>query len=230
MDRMWPPVDPQALLGSQRFLPISRLWNVCPTHHFHTWSCFKDSALRGLGIAKTIWAKYVMNPVKASAYNGCGRCGDLLIWRAPKPSLPTYPSGEVRLFLWSLLGLIVWAPVCEPTENIILLKLNHYCKFFFLLLHFSVLTQQLLSSDYIFFLSIVFCILSLGIWHQGLPWWLSSNDLPANAGDACLISGSGMSPGGGNDNPLQYSCLENPTDRGAWWATVHGVAKESDRI
>ena len=40
--------------------------------------------------------------------------------------------------------------------------------------------------------------------------------------------GSGRSPGEGNDNPLQYSCLENPMDRGAWWATVHGVAKESD--
>ena len=40
-----------------------------------------------------------------------------------------------------------------------------------------------------------------------------------------LISGLGRSPGGGHGNPLQYSCLENPMDRGAWWATVHGVAK-----
>ena len=51
---------------------------------------------------------------------------------------------------------------------------------------------------------------------------------PANAGnarDAGLICGLGRSPGGGNVNPLQYSCLENPTDRGAWWATVHGVAE-----
>ena len=46
-----------------------------------------------------------------------------------------------------------------------------------------------------------------------------------NSGDMGLISGSGRSPGEGNGNPLQYSCLENPTDRGAWWATVHGVAK-----
>ena len=43
--------------------------------------------------------------------------------------------------------------------------------------------------------------------------------------DAGLIPGSGRSPGGGNGNPLQYSCLENPMDRGAWWATVHGVTK-----
>ena len=53
-------------------------------------------------------------------------------------------------------------------------------------------------------------------------------NLPANTGgirDAVSISGSGRSPGEGNGNPLQYSCLENPMDRGAWWATVHGVAK-----
>ena len=48
---------------------------------------------------------------------------------------------------------------------------------------------------------------------------------PANAGDACSIPGSGASPGVGSGNPLQHSCLENSTDRGAWWATVHGVAK-----
>ena len=53
-------------------------------------------------------------------------------------------------------------------------------------------------------------------------------NLPANAGDMGLISASGRSPGEGNGNPLQYSCLENPMDREAWWATVHGVAKESD--
>ena len=51
---------------------------------------------------------------------------------------------------------------------------------------------------------------------------------PADAGDtrdAGLIPGSGRSPGGGNGNPLQYSCLETPMDRGAWWAIVHGVTK-----
>ena len=48
---------------------------------------------------------------------------------------------------------------------------------------------------------------------------------PANVGDTSLIFGSGKSPGGGNDNPLQYSCLENPMDRGPWWATVHEVTK-----
>ena len=53
-------------------------------------------------------------------------------------------------------------------------------------------------------------------------------NLPANAGDirnAGSIPGLGRSPGGAHGNPLQYSCLENRIDRGAWWATVHGVAK-----
>ena len=51
---------------------------------------------------------------------------------------------------------------------------------------------------------------------------------PANAGDvrdADSIPGSGRSPGGGHGNPLRCSCLENPMDRGAWWAIIHGVAK-----
>ena len=56
---------------------------------------------------------------------------------------------------------------------------------------------------------------------------------PANAGvlrDPGLIPWWWRSPGGGNGNPLQYSCLENPTDRGAWWATVHGVAKSRTQL
>ena len=53
-------------------------------------------------------------------------------------------------------------------------------------------------------------------------------NLPANAGYMGSIPGSGKSPREGNANPLQYSCLGNPMDRGSWWATVHGFAKESD--
>ena len=62
---------------------------------------------------------------------------------------------------------------------------------------------------------------------------LVAKNLPANArdlGDKGLIPGSGRSPGGGHGNPLQYSCLENPMDRGAWQATVHGVAKSQTRL
>ena len=56
------------------------------------------------------------------------------------------------------------------------------------------------------------------------------NPLPANAGHANLIPGSGRSPGEGNGNPLQCSCLGNSMNRGAWWATVHGVTKGQDRM
>ena len=58
---------------------------------------------------------------------------------------------------------------------------------------------------------------------RGFPRWLRGKDSACNAGDAGSIPGSGRSPGEGNGNPLQYSCLGNPMDRGAWWATVHGV-------
>ena len=54
--------------------------------------------------------------------------------------------------------------------------------------------------------------------------------LSANAEDVGSIPGSGRSPGEGNGTPLQYSCLENPMDRGAWQATVHGVAKSQNMI
>ena len=66
---------------------------------------------------------------------------------------------------------------------------------------------------------------------MGLPWWLCGGCLPPmqetvyTAGEAHLSPGSGRSPGEGSGNPLQYSCLENNMDRGAWWVTVHGVTK-----
>ena len=63
---------------------------------------------------------------------------------------------------------------------------------------------------------------------MGLLQWLSSKESAWNAGDVGLIPGSGRLPGEGNGNPLQYSCLENTMDRGAWWATVHGVEKWLD--
>ena len=56
-------------------------------------------------------------------------------------------------------------------------------------------------------------------------WWLSGKESAGNAEDVDSNSGSARSPGGGNGNPLGYSCLENSMDRGAWWVTVHGVAK-----
>ena len=71
-----------------------------------------------------------------------------------------------------------------------------------------------------------------------LPFWVSQvvlvvKNSPANAGDirdTCSSLASGRSPEGGHGNPLQYSCLENSMDKGAWWATVHGVAKSQTQL
>ena len=71
------------------------------------------------------------------------------------------------------------------------------------------------------------CVLWVGI-DNGLPWWLSGKESTCNVGDVGSIPGLRRSPGDGNGHPLQCSCLGNPRDRGAWWATVHGAPTELD--
>ena len=60
---------------------------------------------------------------------------------------------------------------------------------------------------------------------EGVPWGSAGKEPACNVGDLGPIPGLGRSPGEGRGSPLQYSCLENPMDRGAWWAIVHGVTK-----
>ena len=72
-------------------------------------------------------------------------------------------------------------------------------------------------------------ILTMGIW-ESFPGGSDGKESACNAGDLGLIPGLGKIPGEGNGNPLQYSCLENSMDKGAWWATVHGVAKSWKRL
>ena len=67
--------------------------------------------------------------------------------------------------------------------------------------------------------------MNIFIKQKWLPWWLRGKETTCNVGDTSLVSGLGRSPGEGNGNPLQYFCLGNPMDRGAWWATVHGVTR-----
>ena len=77
------------------------------------------------------------------------------------------------------------------------------------------------------------CICVYTYTHTGFPGSSVVKNLPANAreaGDSGLISGSRRSPEVGNGNPLQYSCLENSIDRGAWQAIVHGVAKSQTQL
>ena len=70
--------------------------------------------------------------------------------------------------------------------------------------------------------------------NYNLPWWLSSKESACTEGDAgdtgSILGREGRSPGGGQGSPLPYSRLENPMDRGAWQATVHGVAKRQTRL
>ena len=65
---------------------------------------------------------------------------------------------------------------------------------------------------------------------MGFPGDSDGKESTCNAGDPGLIPGLGRSPGVGNGSPLQYSCLENPMGRGAWWATIHRVAKSQTRL
>ena len=65
---------------------------------------------------------------------------------------------------------------------------------------------------------------------RGLPGCLEGKESARSAGDPGSISGSERSPGGGHGNPLEYSCLENPVDREAWRATVHGVTKNRTQL
>ena len=63
---------------------------------------------------------------------------------------------------------------------------------------------------------------------EDFPGGLEGKESACNVGDSGSVPGLGRSPGEGKGKPIQYSCLENHTDGGAWWATVHGVAKELD--
>ena len=84
-------------------------------------------------------------------------------------------------------------------------------------------------GDYIVLLILCFILWWLVQEHR-LPRWLSGKESTCQAGNKDSVLGLGRSLGGGNGNPLQYSCLGDPTDRGAWWATVHGVIKSQTRL
>ena len=86
--------------------------------------------------------------------------------------------------------------------------------------NFSSFSHNNFRNVHFIFIVFMLCYLSLGF--RGSS---EVKNLPFNAGDASSIPELGRSPGGRNGNPLQYSCLENPMDRGAWQAAVPGIAK-----
>ena len=94
------------------------------------------------------------------------------------------------------------------------------CVFILSVVPFAVQKLSSLIRSYL----LVFAFISFAV---GFPGGSDGKDSSCNAGNLGLIPESGRSPGEGNGNPLQYSCLENPTDRRAWWATVHGSFTKS---
>ena len=82
--------------------------------------------------------------------------------------------------------------------------------------------------SFFFFKLFVYTIFKGYFPFTGLPWCSICKESACNARDPGSIPGSGRAPGEGNGYPLQCSCLENSMDRGAWWVTAQGVAKESD--
>ena len=99
------------------------------------------------------------------------------------------------------------SPICETISNDLMLILEHEFNF----------------NSIVFYWPTIKLIQLIGI--SGLPQWFSDKESTYSAGDPGLITQSARSPGGGNGNPLWYSCLGNSMERGAWWVTVHGVAK-----
>ena len=89
---------------------------------------------------------------------------------------------------------------------------------------------QIFSFSTVLFDNMLIVKLIPSIFYQGFPGVSVLKNLPANAADMHSIPGSGRSPGEGNSNPLQYSCLRIPIDRGAWQATVHGVTKTQTQL
>ena len=92
------------------------------------------------------------------------------------------------------------------------------------------LATQWVVDNFLHFCSVVLKYLWSIILLFWLPRWLSGKESTCQAGDVGVISEWGRSPGKGNGNLLQYACLDNPMDRGAWWGTVHGVTKGQTQL
>ena len=137
-------------------------------------------------------------------------------------------KSNIRSFLWDLVYCFLYA-------QYFLCPRGQFCNFvIFIYLVLAVLGLHCYSGFSLVVASggyslIVVCRLLTGAFQV----LLMVASPPANAGDvkgAVSVLGSRRSPGGGHDNPLQYSCPENPVDRGAWWTTVQGVTKSRTRL
>ena len=103
---------------------------------------------------------------------------------------------------------------------------HHLCSSYIYIYIHKYINKQIYIYLYIYIYTFIYFYLTV----QGFPDGSDGQESACNAGDPSSIPESGRSPGEGNGNPLQYSCLENSMDRGAWQATVHGVAKSQTRL
>ena len=152
---------------------------------------------------------YVCNSLTPNAASASNK---YMKWLSPTPLSPD-SNTEV-----TTINRFVWLFLCS---TLIYLKQNlyHFCHHFLQLAHLWLLWMSLwlVNCRYAIFL-------------KGLSWWLSGKKSTCNAGDLGSSPGLGKSPGEGNGNPLQRSCLENPMDRGVQQAAAHGVAKSQTRL
>ena len=117
----------------------------------------------------------------------------------------------------------------RPVSRFLFCRWVHLCRVLGICLSVSDLLHLAWYSLVAFMLlQILFFLWLSNISLYGLPQWLGSKEFTCKAGDVGLIPGLGRAFGEINGNPLRCSCLGNPMDRGAWWATVHGVAKQWD--
>ena len=115
--------------------------------------------------------------------------------------------------------MCIYTRVGSETESHPRGSLNHFHGAFLPSFLWPIILLYLGLSPYLVYLRFLLLV--------EFPCWFSSKESTSTVGDGS-VPGFGSSPGEGNGNPLQYSCLGNPTDRGSWWATVHGVVNESD--
>ena len=155
----------------------------------------------------------------------CNMCGILVLWSGIEPAALQWKCGVLTTGCQGSPCLLVLTAASPP--------ISFFIKVLFQMRKQSPRVKWLVTKVTCSLLTHRLC------WTQGMfssvlytLRWQGPNgkEFACNAGDLSSIPGSGRVPEGGHGNPLQYSCLGNPTDRGTWWATVHGVARSQTEL